>query len=162
MAIDIAGNTGETPLLCAIKQHNVKIAKLLLENGADPNRLDPVADVMTPLQSACQVKHQDMVELLLSHDSNPNFFAPGRPETSPLYIACKNNAQDIVILLLKSGAKDIDDITCLKAISSNYDHIVNCFLQTGRIFHFIDALFAVPVNFLLYISYKVCLLLVYC
>jgi len=131
LAIDIAGNTGETPLLCAIKQHNVKIAKLLLENGADPNRLDPVADVMTPLQSACQVKHQDMVELLLSHDSNPNFFAPGRPETSPLYIACKNNAQDIVILLLKSGAKDIDDITCLKAISSNYDHIVNCFLQTG-------------------------------
>ena len=122
-------------MLCAIKKRSVAIAKLLLDNGADPNRLDSVADAMTPLQAACKAKHQDMVELLLSHGSNPNFFALGKPETNPLYIACINNAQDVVKLLLKSGAKDIDDSACLEAISSNYDHIVNCFLEKGKIFH---------------------------
>ena len=136
MVIDIAGNTGDTPLLFAIRRKNVEIARLLLENGADANRMDPNGVAMTPLQEACQMVCQDMIELLLVFGSNPNLFPLGKPENSPLAISSRNNALPAVKLLLDSGAKDVNDVACLQAIRSSYHHIVGVFLDSGRTIFF--------------------------
>ena len=40
--VNLASEKGETPLISAIKRNHVKLVKLLLEKGADPNYVDPL------------------------------------------------------------------------------------------------------------------------
>lgn len=144
LAIDIAGRTGETPLLVAIKKKNVDIARLLVENGANVNRVCPGTDTPSPLQEACQTTCEDMVEFLLLYGSDPNQFPLGRPEASPLYIATNGKNLPVVKLLLKHGAKDVNNVACLQAIKANNDHIVEIFLETGENSHLLRIYLSAP------------------
>ncbi|MDE9440033.1 ankyrin repeat domain-containing protein, partial [Staphylococcus xylosus] len=58
-----------TPLLQAVANGNVAIAKLLLKHRAMVD-LKPVRGDITPLVSAIQCGHEEMVQLLLDNGAN--------------------------------------------------------------------------------------------
>jgi len=59
-----------TALAASVVKGNLALAKLLLENKADPNLAD--SGGMTPLLYAIQFKNVDLIKLLLSYKANKN------------------------------------------------------------------------------------------
>ncbi|XP_071803585.1 BRCA1-associated RING domain protein 1-like [Asterias amurensis] len=91
---------GETPLHVAVIKGDVATARLLLQEGADPNSMDNAR--WTPLHEACNHGHTALVALLLDHGALIN--TPGFEHDSPLHDAVMNHRLDVVKLLLKRGA----------------------------------------------------------
>ncbi|MBQ8613966.1 MAG: ankyrin repeat domain-containing protein [Ruminiclostridium sp.] len=60
---------GDTPLICAINHDNVKITKLLLENGADVNTAN--FSGKTPLMHAVCEKNEEIVRMLMEKGADP-------------------------------------------------------------------------------------------
>ncbi len=61
------------PLKCAAQKGYSEIARLLLENGADPNQMERgLAPWGSALYYAVGAGHSDLVMLLLEHGANPN------------------------------------------------------------------------------------------
>ena len=77
----------------------VEIAKILLDNDADPNVQNKHG--FEPLRTAVLYENTELVELLLNHDANPN--AQNTLGEGPLHIAAKYNVE-ITLLLLNHGA----------------------------------------------------------
>ena len=107
---------GVFPLLCgvgvcplavaAIKGH-VKVAELLLENGADiePSEDEDWKDLWfnsSPLQLACEKGHTDMAKLLIRRGANVNL--ANKVKHTPLHNAVGKGHLEIVILLLGADA----------------------------------------------------------
>lgn len=69
--INVSDNeSGITPIHSAVINNNYKIAKLLLEHGADPNIDNGNCDF--PIHSAVSDSNYDMIELLLKHGADIN------------------------------------------------------------------------------------------
>lgn len=88
-------------LLNVMRKNNLKLAKLFLENGVDPNVKDSKG--LTVLHYAAYCGSRQMVELLLNHGANIN--AEDKNGSTPLQTAVSEEKQEIVELLLKFGAK---------------------------------------------------------
>lgn len=83
--IDCFDDLSRTPLMVAVAQNDLQMAKLLLAAGADANALDLDFAGQTALKSAVDNKNADMVMLLLINRADPFLASPGRP--SPWDIA---------------------------------------------------------------------------
>lgn len=59
---------GDTPLMAAIRDKNVEVTRVLLENGADPDFADKAGGL--PLHFAVQKKNMEIVKLLVAHGAN--------------------------------------------------------------------------------------------
>jgi ankyrin repeat protein len=73
--VNAGGRHGGTALFLAADQGHTEVVRLLLEHGADPNRIpwpDPAAGViaMTPLMAAAARGHTAIAELLLAHGAD--------------------------------------------------------------------------------------------
>ena len=83
------------PLHSAVARQDVKIARLLLEHGADPNARQ--ADDFTPLHGAAQNGQVEMVKLLLEFGAEVNVQSSGG--LTPLAMAGQHGHQAVVDLL---------------------------------------------------------------
>lgn len=54
----------DTPLIVAVQNRHIEIARLLLEAGADPNRTDP--EGLGPMYFASKLQHQELMHLLMA------------------------------------------------------------------------------------------------
>ena len=140
---DASGTFSHRAVLRACQSGSVEELKLLLDNGASPNRVPPTT---APLFQACVDGREECVKLLLRHGADPSVEGPARIhdsdddedsngdelrsfEASSLYVACFHQAPEvsewatrtsiiIARLLLGSGAR-VDSLThrhlCLRA-----------------------------------------------
>jgi ankyrin repeat protein len=86
------------PLHIAVDKKNIKLVKLLLENGAKPSA--PYINIHVPLESAINQKNTKMVQLLLKYGADPNH----KLRNSLLHLATRNNLLKIMELLLQHRA----------------------------------------------------------
>ncbi len=95
---------GRTPLYFAVENAKPEMAKLLLENHADPN-LCRVGD-KTPLMRAAEKSELDVVQMLLAHGADVNASMTGGllDRWTPLYYAIDANAPEVVKVLLENKA----------------------------------------------------------
>ncbi len=112
---------------------NYETSKLLIENGADVNRLDKWG--MTPISSAASNGHLDIVRLLLKNGANVN--TADKHGGTPLYYASAGGFHETVELLISKGANvncktDYKDETALiKAVQIEDVKTVKLLLENG-------------------------------
>jgi len=93
---------GNTMLMEAAKKGHIKVARLLVEKGADIHLLD--LDGATALHDASRNGHEELVKLLLENGADVNLKIIGFKET-PLFLASKYGHTGMVKFLLENGAK---------------------------------------------------------
>jgi len=99
-AIDSLYGKGQTLLFSAIKMDRThKIAKYLLENGANPNL---VTDGITPLMYAVAYQNHTMIKELIGHQANVNFMS--KEKQSAITFAIKGRDAETLQLLVDNGA----------------------------------------------------------
>ena len=84
-SVNVKNKNGWTPLHYAVRNRNLNIVKLLIENGADVNLINDQDE--TPLHQAVLSENYNMVKLLIKHGADP-FIKNNRSKT-PLEI-CNN------------------------------------------------------------------------
>ena len=90
-------------LQIAANKNQLKVVKLLIENGADVNYKHPVTK-MTALALAAANGYTGVAEYLLSKGADPNIKL--RANVSVVRVARDEGHPDMVALLLKNGARD--------------------------------------------------------
>lgn len=97
---------GISALSLAVKLKNPRIAKILLENGANPNLVGVYKE--TPIFDAVKENDVEMIELLQSYGANIN--QRNREGQTPIIVACQNkHRQEALVHLVKSGALFVPD-----------------------------------------------------
>ena len=100
----------EIGLHFACKKGNLKIVKILLENGSNINHQDEIGQ--TPLYFATYFEFIDIVEELLEKGANPNL-SVFSSNWNPLFISVFFDFKDISELLIEFGcdvnSKDLDN-----------------------------------------------------
>lgn len=117
-----AGGQRYTPLHFASLYGHPKVARLLLEHGADVNLKSDHGD--TPLRFLSDAdRNLEVAKLLLDHSADPN--ARSIPGWNSLYEALRRGHRDLTSLLLKHGAdtnaRDVDGFTLLYVAPRNGD-----------------------------------------
>jgi len=95
---------GDTALDLAIRNGHVGAVKLLLQNGADANRVSP--DGKTPLYAATQAQTSGrIVELLLKHGAKPDESVSKPKGDTPLMSAIRQGTSpEAIRALIQAGA----------------------------------------------------------
>ncbi|CAB0030145.1 unnamed protein product [Trichogramma brassicae] len=108
LQVNAQDKRGQTPLHLALKNRYVKMAKLLMSRGADPNW--PDKDGLTPLHLICK-RQDDDDELVqrffdVDHEFNQLVQVNARDKwgNPPLHWALENGHLNIIQLLLRRGA----------------------------------------------------------
>ena len=104
--VDAINDKGETPLYIAIREDNLYIAELLLNAGADPNRICKDGDFLIHIAARHGKAH--IVGMLLKYGVDVN--SMNRSGETPLICALKQAGYqkgtiDIVDLLIEKGAE---------------------------------------------------------
>lgn len=109
-------------LKLACENDHLKLAELLLKNGADVHTHEDLA-----LKTACKSGNIEMVKLLLENGANVN------SERLPLFAACENGHIEIVKLLINHGAKITKDLEISISCENGYTEIVKILIENGSI-----------------------------
>uniref|UniRef100_A0A914XAP3 Ankyrin repeat and SOCS box protein 8 n=1 Tax=Plectus sambesii TaxID=2011161 RepID=A0A914XAP3_9BILA len=93
-----------TVLSLAVLQKSVNIVELLLNNGADPNKLsqDPLGRIEPPIFTACRLNQLEIASMLLERGADPN--ATNYYHHSPLWAAVMERNIDLCEMLIAYGA----------------------------------------------------------
>ena len=90
---------GTSPLHLAISKSNLRIVKVLIENGASPDVFDASSWNFTPLQLAMKMENYEIVKFLVENGANINLL---KGYHHPLKLAIKNF--EIFKYFMKNGA----------------------------------------------------------
>ena len=91
------------PLHIAVQSGNIKITKLLLEHGANPNLPVTTLNANTVLELALITGKIKMLKILLDYGANPNQREPDTEKT-PIMVAVYFAPSECVQLLIEKGA----------------------------------------------------------
>lgn len=100
--IDTYSPDGYTPLCLAVYFGHYDVARYLLTQGADPDKISKNAMKIAPLHSAVTICNFELMELLLEHGADANVREQGG--YSPLDVAAICGKTKIAELLLQHGA----------------------------------------------------------
>jgi ankyrin repeat protein len=115
--VNAASQNGWTPLMLAILHDSRSLAKLLLDNGADPNLTTASEEnpCRSPLAVAISNGRVEMVKLLMTHDVDTQSISGGEQTAltlarklalrPPLHAFYGENMADIIKLLEHSETK---------------------------------------------------------
>ncbi len=108
--VDMKGNLGETPLFRAFERQNIKMAKLLVDNGADVNARQQSRHLLsgrTPMHLAAAIFDKQFAELLISNGAKVNVKTRNHrfdgPPWAPIHLAAFVGNKDLVELLIIKG-----------------------------------------------------------
>ncbi|XP_036441981.1 B-cell lymphoma 3 protein [Colossoma macropomum] len=99
--LDSRNYEGLTPLHLAVQDGNKKLAKMLLDSGADINAVD-IKSGRSPLIHAVENNCMEMVNFLIENGCNVN--AQSYSGNTALHSACGRGEVEAVRVLLKNGA----------------------------------------------------------
>lgn len=97
--VNLADDSGETPLLASVRTRHATVANLLLKANANPNQ----SGTDTPLTAAAALGASQTVELLLRHRAEVHM--PRADGMLPLLCASLGGQEQTVEQLLKRGAQ---------------------------------------------------------
>lgn len=127
--INVMDNSKYTPLIQAVSSNQYDIAKLLLENGANPNLCDK--NSITALYAACDNNNLKMVKLLLDHKADPNLVKKDYYYI-PLYAALSRKNFEMVEMLVNNGANvNLKNAPLTKAAEINDTKFLKYLLSKG-------------------------------
>lgn len=95
------GDFDGTPLFRAVKTDNIKVARLLIAMGADPD-VAAKRGRITPLHQAASLDNADMIKLLTKAGANPN--ARDFISRTPLFHAATADSIEAIDALVAGGA----------------------------------------------------------
>lgn len=98
---------GSTPLVLATKLNKINCVKVLLRNGANPNKADSYG--MNPLHYACIYNNVTIASLLIRSGADTNATSLRVPYETPLHLAVLYDGIDIISILAKNNA-DINQL----------------------------------------------------
>ncbi len=102
------GDGGETPLHCAVKNRQVRMARLLLQTGARANVCE--GHLGSVMHLLVDYWNKDMFDVLCLHNADLNMAHPATAET-PLHGAVKRRRYDIMSAFLEQKANpDLRDM----------------------------------------------------
>ena len=132
--VNAINNLGFTPLLYAVFTDDLKMGKILIAHGADPNRGRDSLTGMNALSSAAGNGKTDFALLLLNHGANVN--ARDHMGGTALGHAIDGRYIQTSLILIQHGAdinaKDHFGVTVLmEATKLNHDHTVLFLLKQG-------------------------------
>lgn len=130
--VDPVSNFGFTPLFTATQYNNPEVVRVLLENGADPNKA--AHDGVNPLMMAAKNGYLAILEALIAKGADVNFSE--NFGCTPLVLAAKYGFLEIVNVLLNNGAQinqgGLRDSTALyQAAENGHLAIVKALLERG-------------------------------
>ena len=100
--INIKDKDGNTLLYNACSNDNTKLAKFLIEQGADVNIKDEEGD--TPLYWVCKNDNIELAKFLIEHGADKSVNFKNKYDSTPLIWACHNDNTELAKLLLEHGA----------------------------------------------------------
>jgi ankyrin repeat protein len=119
--IDIRDKDGNSALHIVSKHGNKDMVAMLLESGADPNKINTKGN--TPLHHACKVLDpDDIVKQLLRYNADPNI--PNALGITPMQEALTACNLSIIDLLKQNGGK-LDEMDIYDEGDDEYEDILN-------------------------------------
>ena len=135
--INSVNKFGETALHFASRYNLPDVAKLLLENGADPN-FQNFENHATPLHVACDSSYDKIIQILLDYNADVNL--QNMLGYTPAHISVLNNAIFILKLLMthKNSAEKIN----LNVFDANLEYPLHNVLKVvpENVYEFIELL----------------------
>ena len=96
--------SSSTPLQEAVERGQREVVKVLLDNGADPDKALKSKIGDTPLTSASRSGYKDIIQLLLQKGADPN--KANKCRSTPLHYAIDSKLNESVVKLLLDGGAD--------------------------------------------------------
>ena len=106
----------ETPLMQAIASGNTRLAKELIDNGANVKATDENGD--TALTRAIENTNEECTKLLLDHGAD--LFAPNNKGKSPWILALEENKDEEFIKFLRMYKPQVRNAILQRAATYNY------------------------------------------
>lgn len=136
--IDDTDLCGETPLMWAVKEGMVDMATLLINRGANLEKLEP-GSFMTALLLSIQHRQPDTALLLI--DSGADVNIKNIAGTTPIIWAASNGYYDVVERLIDAGANmdfrqdSFGNTALMRAIEHDYTHVSQLLIERGADLH---------------------------
>ena len=128
---DKYGETKSSPLMAALFNRHEKVAKLLIENGADVNKYcnDGSGDPVCPLSAAAWHGFYDIVKLLI--EKGAKIDATDKEGATALYGAICQGHTEIAKLLIKHGVDINKNASLVIAAAEGNYYAVNTLIALG-------------------------------